>query len=250
MRKISLIIPTFNEAHNIEGVIDSASWVDEIIVVDSFSEDETANLAKAKGAKVLERKYTGPSDQKNWVIPQAAHEWVLILDADERVTPELKKEIQAWLKADKIPFDAFWINRQNYFMGQKVKYSGWQGDAVVRFFKRDVCRYDNKQVHEEIQTSGIKLSRLKEKMDHYTYKDLSHFLDKMRRYAKWSAEDHFEKTPKVRWGHLIGKPFFRMIKHFFLQKGFLDGKVGFIISIIMAWGVFLRYVYIRERQKS
>lgn len=250
MRKISLIIPTFNEADNIEAVIDSANWVDEVIVVDSFSTDQTTDLAKAKGAKVLERTYTGPADQKNWAIPQASHQWVLILDADERVTPALKTEIQDWLKADEIPYDAFWIPRQNYFMGQKINYSGWQGDAVIRFFQRDKCRYDQKQVHEEIQTEGIQVSRLQSKMEHYTFKDLDHFLDKMRRYAHWSAKDHLHKTPKIGWKHLYIKPAFRIFKHFVLQQGFRDGKVGFIISVIMAWGVFLRYVYIRQMQQT
>ena len=250
MRKISLIVPSFNEEHNIEGVLDSAAWVDEIIVVDSFSTDKTVELAKAKGARVLQRTYKGPADQKNWAIPQASYEWVLLLDADERITPALQKEIQDWLSAEDIPYDAFWIGRQNYFMGQKVNYSGWQGDAVIRFFKRDHCRYDDKQVHEEIQTEGIRVSRLKYKMDHFTYKDLDHFLDKMRRYAKWSAQDHAQKTPRVTWGHLVIKPLFRVFKHFILQRGFLDGKTGFIISVIMAWGVFLRYVYIREELKK
>ncbi len=246
MQSISVLITTNNEAHNIEQVLASVQWADEIMVVDSFSSDETVALAKKYTDKVFQRAYKGPADQKNWAIPQLSHEWVLILDADERIGPELKAEIQTWLEKPEIPFDAFWIPRQNYFMGQKIRYSGWQGDAVVRFFHRDKGRYDDKQVHEEIMTEGLRVSRLRHKMDHYTFKDLNHFLDKTRRYALWSAQDHLDKTPRVGWFHLWGKPLFRFFKHFVLQKGFLDGKVGFIISIIMAWGVFLRYVRIKE----
>ena len=247
MKKLSVIIPTFNESDNIRGVLESVNWADEIMVVDSFSTDDTLEIAKAYTDFTVQRKYTGPADQKNWAIPQVSHEWILLLDADERVTPALKEEIQGWLQKDEIPFDAFWIGRQNHFMGKKIRYSGWQGDAVVRFFRRDVCRYNNKQVHEEIITEGIRVSRLKAKMEHYTFKSTDHFLAKMQRYADWSAQDHLAKTPKVTYFHLFFKPFFRFLKHFVFQKGFLDGKVGLIISVIMAWGVFLRYVKIKEK---
>lgn len=246
MRPLSVIITTFNEADHIKGVIASVAEADEILVIDSFSEDDTRALAQAQGATVFERAYAGPADQKNWAIPKAKHDWVLILDADERVTPALWQEIQAVLSKDDIPYDGFWIDRQNYFMGQKVKYSGWQGDAVIRLIRRDVCRYNNKQVHEEIETDGVRIGRLTQQMDHYTFKNASHFLDKMRRYGAWSAKDHLNKTASIGILQLFGKPFFRFIKHYFIQRGFLDGRVGFIISVIMAWGVFLRYLYMLE----
>ena len=131
MEKITAIIPTFNEAHNIVAAIQSVRWANEIIVVDSFSTDNTVELAEQNGAKIFQRKYINSANQKNWIIPQATHEWVFILDADERVTSELEKEIQPLLKqTDKK--DAYWINRQNFFMGKKIRYSGWQGDAVIR----------------------------------------------------------------------------------------------------------------------
>jgi len=244
-QKITVIITTFNEADHIRGVMKSVDWVDEIIVVDSFSTDETVKIAQSLGARVLERAYTGPADQKNWAITQANHDWILILDADERVKPDLKTEIQTIVQADPI-MDAYWIGRENYFMGKRVKYSGWQTDAVIRLIRRGICKYDNKQVHEEIITDGIKVGRLNNKLEHYTYKDLKHFLDKMQRYSDWSARDYLDKTPRVTFYHLYFKPIFRFFKHYILRLGFLDGKTGFIISVIMAWGVFLRYVKIQE----
>lgn len=246
MQALSVIITTFNESHNIRAVLESVRWADEIMIVDSFSSDDTVQIAKTYTDFVVQRRYTGPADQKNWAIPQVKNDWILLLDADERVTPELKHEIQGWLNKDSIPFDAFWIGRQNYFMGKKIRYSGWQGDAVIRFFRRDTCRYNDKQVHEEIMTEGIRVGRLKAKMDHFTFVDSNHFLDKMRRYADWSAKDYLSKTPKVTYFHLFFKPLFRFFKHFIFQKGFLDGKTGLIVSAIMAWGVFLRYVKIKE----
>lgn len=250
MRKISVIIPTFNEALHIRGVLESVHWVDEWIVVDNFSTDQTPDIARSMGATVVQRIYTGPADQKNWAIPQAANEWVLLLDADERVTPALEREIRDWLAKDEIPFDAFWIGRQNYFMGRPIRYSGWQNDAVVRLIRRDVCRYENKQVHEEIITQGIRVSRLQYKMDHYTYRNLDHFLEKMQRYARWSAQDHAARTPRITLFHLGVKPTFRFFKHYVLKRGFLDGLVGLIVSVVMAWGVFLRYVYLLEQRRT
>ncbi len=245
MHKLTVIIPTYNEETHLEALLKQLSWVDEILVVDSFSTDQTISIAQAYGVTILQRAYTGPADQKNWAIQQAAHQWILLLDADERLTPLLTTEIQTILKSDSSAFDGYWIARQNYFMGQKVKYSGWQGDKVIRLIQGDRCRYNNKQVHEEIEDTG-QIGKLKHSLEHYTYKNLSHFLAKMQRYAEWSAIDYLPKTKRVTLFHLWLKPLFRFVKHYFLKKGFLDGQVGFIISILMAWGVFLRYVKIKE----
>lgn len=246
---ISAIIPTFNEADNIVNAIESLHFCEEVIVVDSFSTDDTVELAKQKNAVVHQRKYTGPADQKNWAIPQATHDWVFILDADERVTPELAQEVKQLMLKEAIGYDAFWIGRQSFFMGKKVNFSGWQGDKVVRLIQRDKCRYDNKQVHEEIDTTNIKVGILQSKIEHYTYKNRDHFIAKMDRYAKWSAQDHLSKTSRINFFHLNVKPAARFFKHFILQLGFLDGKVGYQISKIMAWGVRQRYIYLKELLK-
>jgi len=247
MRKISAIVTTKNEEDYIDACLESLSWVNEILVVDSFSEDKTIDIARKYTDFVVQHEYSGPADQKNWAISQVSNKWIILLDADEIVPPSLKEELQQWLKKDTIPFDAFWIPRQNHFMGKMINYSGWQGDKVVRFF-RNSCRYNDKQVHEEIITEGIRVSMLKNKLVHYTFKNTSHYLDKMRRYAIWSAMDHLEKTPKITIFHLVVKPIFRFFKHFFFQGGILDGRHGLIVSAIMAWGVFLRYVYLLEKR--
>ncbi|MCO6478351.1 MAG: glycosyltransferase family 2 protein [Phaeodactylibacter sp.] len=249
MHSLSVIITTFNEEPNIQGVLESVSWADEVIVVDSFSTDRTVEIARQYTRRVMQREYTGPAEQKNWAIPQASHEWILLLDADERVPEKLKLEIQKYLNQENIPYDAFRIGRRNFFMGREVHYSGWQGDAVVRFFRRDLCRYNDKQVHEEIITEGLRVGFLDNKLLHYTYRDMEHFLAKMRRYARWSAQDHSGKTRRVTAFHLVFKPFFRFLKHYVFQLGFLDGKVGLVVSVVMAWGVFLRYVNLMEQKR-
>ena len=123
MEKITAIIPTFNEQHNIKAAIDSVSWADEIIVVDSFSTDETVKIAKEKGVRLLQREYGNSASQKNWTIPQAKFDWVFLLDADERVTENLKLEIKTLLETS-IKKDAYWINRDNFFMKKKIRFSG------------------------------------------------------------------------------------------------------------------------------
>ena len=154
-QKISALIPTFNEEHNISDAIDSVSWADEILVVDSFSTDSTIEIAKKKGAKVIQRVYNYPASQKNWAIPQAKNDWIILIDADERIPYDLKTEIINILNKES-SFNAFWIRRQNHFMGRKIRFSGWQGDKVIRLFKRDCCRYEDKNVHEEIYLNYMK----------------------------------------------------------------------------------------------
>jgi hypothetical protein len=146
--------------------------------------------------------------------------------------------------------DCYWIGFTHYFMGKKVNYSGWQNDKTIRLIKRDKCRYNNNKVHEEIITDGLEVGVLKNKFAHYTFKDVNHFIAKQQRYAAWSAEDKAHTTGKITYFHLILKPIFRFFKHFIFKKGFLDGYVGFIISAVAAWSVFLRYVYMIENRKN
>ncbi|NND78059.1 MAG: glycosyltransferase family 2 protein [Flavobacteriales bacterium] len=241
---ISGIITTYNEEENIEAALASMSWVDEMIVVDSFSTDKTMEIAKQNGAAVFQRIYVNPADQKNWIIPQAKNPWIFILDADERCTAELRSEIQN--KIEHGPkCDAYWIPRANIFMGKKVRFSGWQGDKVIRFFKRDMCRYNDKWVHEEIETSGSVCS-LKSKMVHNTYKDIQHYEEKMQRYAEYAVQDLLRKKRSVGFFHLYIKPAARFIKHYFIDLGILDGKVGYIISKMSARSVFLKYSRLKD----
>ena len=250
-RPLSVIYTTHNEIDIIERSLATvADWSDDLVVVDSFSDDGTAELLAARGDVILrQRQYVGPSDQKNWAIERAKHEWILLLDADELVTPELRTEIDALLAADEIPYDAYWIGRDNHFMGKRIYHSGWAGDKVIRFFRRDVSRYNANQVHEEIVEEGLRVGRLKGRMLHYTFKNLDHFLDKTRRYARWSAQDHAARTPKVTFFHLYVKPVFRFFKHYVLQGGFRDGREGLIISGVLSYGVFLRYAYLVASRK-
>ena len=248
---LSIIYTTHNERSIIERSLATvAGWSDDLVVVDSYSDDGTAEFLAARPDVTLrQRAYAGPSDQKNWAIARAAHEWILLLDADELVTPELRTEITALLAAGP-EHDAYWIGRDNHFMGKRIRHTGWAGDRVIRFFHRDRCRYNDNQVHEEIITDGISVGQLRGRMLHYTFRNLSHFLAKTRRYARWSARDYAARTPRLTLYHFLVKPGFRFFKHYVLQGGFRDGREGLIISGVIAWGVFLRYVYLWEERRA
>jgi glycosyltransferase involved in cell wall biosynthesis len=239
--KISALIPTFNEAHNIEAAIASVAWADEIIVVDSFSTDQTVEIAKPLVHRILQREYENSASQKNWAIPQAEHEWVFILDADERVSPELREEILALCQQQDIPYDAFRIRRQNFFMGQAVNYSGWQQDSVIRLFRRD-CRYETKHVHAEVITHNKQVKTLRTKLIHNTYKNLNHYFQKIDQYTLWNAQEYLKKGKKVGVLQLFFKPIGRFFLMYGLRLGFLDGRVGLIIALLSSYVVFLRYL--------
>ena len=248
MEKLTAIIPTGNEEHNIVDAIKSVSFADEIMVVDSFSSDRTIELATPLADIILQREYENSASQKNWAIPQAKHNWILLLDADERVTPELKKEVLSIINSN-TDYSGFWIKRQNYFMGKKVRFSGWQGDRVIRLFIRDKCKYENKHVHAEIISDG-KIGSLNNILMHNTFKTKEAYLKKLKRYARWQAKDYEARIPTITFFHTLIKPTFRFIKHYILQLGFFDGYAGFIISLYQAKAVRMRYAYLKEHRDA
>lgn len=242
MEKITAIIPTFNEEHNIKDAIESCLFADEIIVVDSFSTDKTCEIVRSyPQVKLLEHEYIHSAAQKNWTIPQATHDWIFLLDADEVTNDQLIKEIKETVNSNP-KHVAYWIGRDNYFMDEKLNHI-WKGDAVIRLFRKSKCRYQDKHVHAEIETEGS-ISRLKYRMAHDTYKGkgLEAHLVKGMRYTTWAALDRVNKIKKITIYHLLVKPFFGFLKRYILNLGILDGKRGFIISCMGAWNVFIRNV--------
>ena len=242
MVKITAIIPTFNEAHNIEEVLKSVSFADEIMVVDSFSTDNTVELAKKYTNFIVQREYKYSASQKNWAIPQANNEWILLVDADERVTPELKQEIIEVLNQNSMDsVDAFSIRRANYFMGKRVYFSGKRNDRVTRLFRKSTCRYEDKFVHAKLQTKG-KVKPLKNKFYHNTYVSFDKYIEKMNRYAWLQARDYNKVTGALTPYHFIIKPCWSFFTHFIIQGGFRDGVPGLVISYLYGYSVFTRYV--------
>lgn len=236
---VTAIIPTYNEEENIAKAIESVLWADEVIIVDSFSTDRTAEIVNEYDVSLVQHEYINSATQKNWIIPQAKHEWIFLLDADEVATPQLISEIKEVLKSSEA-CAGYWIRRKSFFMGRPVNFSGWQRDKVIRLFKRDLCRYENNKVHAEIISEG-EIGALKHRILHYTYKGVDKSFERIRWYSTWKAYDKVEKGSSGNFYVLIIlKPFWRFFNQFIIRLGFLDGSVGFHIAVLSAFDVYLR----------
>ena len=241
---VTAIVPTYNEADNILEVIDNLNFADEIIIIDSYSTDNTIELAKQRQAKIIQRKFDDFSTQKNFAFQQAHHDWIFVLDADERISPALRFEIIERLKNPE-NYDGFWIPRQNYFLGNKVKFSGWQNDKVMRLFNKNKCRYNGKLVHEEIICQG-KTGSLQNPIIHFTYKSYDDYIKKIYRYSGLKALELYKKNIKPNLFYTFVKPTYRFIYHYIIMLGFLDGKTGWTIAKINAKGMRERYRKLKE----
>ncbi len=239
-KKITAIIPTFNEEVHVEAAIKSVDFADEIIVIDSFSTDATIELAKKHNVKVVQRVFDDFSSQKNFAIDLAINEWIFVLDSDERIEESLKKEIVETLN-EATGFVAYSIKRNFYFLGNKIKYSGWQRDRVVRLFSKKHCKYNGDLVHELIETKG-EIGFLKNEIDHYSYRDFEHYVAKLNRNSWLKAKKLHQEKKGVNPYNLLVKPPVRFLTHYIVRLGFLDGFEGFILASIQSYGVFMRYI--------
>jgi glycosyltransferase involved in cell wall biosynthesis len=234
MTKLSVIIPTYNEIDYIEDAIKSINFADEIIVIDSFSTDGTKEKAMALGCKVLAREFDNFSAQKNYAINYATGDWILFIDADERVSQRLKIEMLSEIDKNtnagyKLSFPHFYMNR---FLYHKV-------DKVLRLVKNKNVKFSG-DVHEKLHIEGT-IGTLKNFMIHYTYKGLFHLIHKKDSYAWFQAKTSIEKGKKVTIFHLFFKPIYRFFSSYILKRGFLDGVPGLALASINAYGVFSRY---------
>jgi glycosyltransferase involved in cell wall biosynthesis len=245
--RLTIIIPTLNEEANIREAVACAQWADEVMVVDSFSTDRTADIARELGARVLVHEYVNSATQKNWAIPQAAHPWVMILDADERIGDGLREEIRAFV-ADPRGDAGMRIYRANHFMGKPVRYCGWQDDSVLRVFPRDSGRYLDREVHADVVLDGpVRVAR--SRLLHYTFTSFDQYMRKFDRYTTWAAGDRAKKTGRVTAVHLLLRPGWRFFKQYVLRLGFLDGRTGIIVCQLAAFSVFMKYAKLWERQR-
>lgn len=245
--RLTVIIPCKDEKHNIRACIESVRDVaDEILVADSGSTDGTLEIVRETGGcRLIEREYVNPANFKNWAIPQAAHPWVLMIDADERLTEELAAEIRGVL-AGTPAFDAYRMRFQPYFLGSHIKHSGWNTTSAIRLFRRAVCRYDTKRVHEDVEVASGKVGRLHGKFLHYTARSLTQFIAKLNRYSTWSAQDMQAAGRRVGLLGLLLRPPFRFLQLYVLRGGFLDGAAGLAVCMSMTFYTFMKYAKLWE----
>lgn len=243
MKKLSVIIPTFNEEVYLKNALRSVSFADEIIVIDSLSTDKTVEIAETFGCKVLHRKFDNFSNQKNHALQYATGKWVLFIDGDERITYKLKQEILQAIETGKhagykLNFPHFYMNRFLYH----------HSDNVTRLVLREKCRFEG-SVHEKLIVDGS-IGKLKNPVLHFTYKGLMHYISKKDSYAWFQAKQLLNKGKKATYFHLAFKPFYRFFSSYILRGGFRDGIPGLAVASINAYGVFSRYVKLILLQKG
>lgn len=244
--KISAIVRTFNEELNIRECLESVSWADEIIVVDAFSTDRTVEIANELTDRVILREWPGHVGQSQFATDQTENLWVFSIDADERVSPALRDEILA-LDLAKTPHDAFDMPRRHFFMQRWINHSGWYPDRNIRLYRKDRCWWGGYEPHDKIQVPGT-LASLKGDLFHYIYRDINHFAETKNRYATRTARDHFGTGRRATLLHFTLRPLFTFFDRYLIRRGILDGLPGYVISVMEAYGVFLKYLKLYEMQ--
>ena len=246
---LTVLIPCKNEIDHLEACVASARRVaTEVLVADSGSTDGTLELAHTLGCRVIEREYITSGSFKNWAIPQASHEWVLVLDADERITPELAEEIRAELEHPKC--DGYWIYRLNYFLGHPIYYGPWQNDSCLRLFRRDVARYVGDNDHAEMELDNGPAGKLKNRMAHYTFNSYQHYLPKVSRYASLQARLWHERGRRVTTTQMLLRGPLRFLQGYVLRRGFLDGLAGLQVSFLVAYQSYLKLACLWELEQG
>ena len=244
---LTVIVPTFNEEDNLRDCLESVLWADDIFVVDSFSTDHTLEIARQYTDHIVQHEYVNSATQKNWAIPQAKSDWVMVLDSDERVTPQLRERIQDVL-TNGTEFDGFNIRRMTIFFGKLIRHCGWHRDYLVRLWRNGKGRYEDLEVHANVLVDG-RVGRIHEYFLHNTYRSMDHYLTKFGRYTTWSANDLYKQGKKPSWNNLFWRPQWRFFRMFFLRFGFLDGKHGLILCALAAFSVFMKYAKLWDRRR-
>jgi glycosyltransferase involved in cell wall biosynthesis len=253
MGKISVYVIAFNEAEKVAATLASVQWADEIVVVDSHSTDQTAQIALGLGARVVQVDFKGFGDLRNQAISACTHEWIFSLDADERCTPQAQAEIQAIVRADtaaSAAHDAYWMPRRNFFMGRWIKHSGWYPNyRQPQLFRKGSMHYDQKEVHENyVLTSSKPIGVLTQPIWQFPFKNMSEVMHKANRYSTLGAERLAGR--KLSMGGALVHGLWSFVKHYLFKRGFLDGWPGFVIALGNFEGTFYRYVKAIEKQKA
>lgn len=249
MASLSVIVITHNEAHNIEACLRAVSFANQLVVLDSGSTDDTVKIAASLGAEVgTASDWRGFGVQKNRALALATSEWVLSVDADERVTAQLQAEILACLSAP--VFDVYSFPRLSSYCGQYMRHSGWYPDRVTRLFRRSAARFSEDLVHERLVTSRP-VGQLQSPLMHESFLNFEAVLDKANRYSTAGAQILRDKGRSASIGKAVGHGLWAFIRTYFLRLGFLDGRMGFVLAVSNAEGTYYRYLklWLLQRQR-
>ena len=248
MPKLSVTVVAKNEAADLGAALASVSWADEIVVVDSHSTDDTVAIARQYTDRVVVHDWLGHIEQKNYAASLASNDWILSLDADERVTPSLAEEIRSTLRAE-VPHAAFRIPRVTWHLGRWVRSTDWYPDYQHRLYDRRRARWTGRYVHEALTVDGS-TGRLAGELQHFAYRDIADHLETIDRYTTLAARQMHEDGRHAGMLQLAGHPPLAFLRNYIARGGFQDGVPGFIISSMNAYYVFLKFAKLRELDAS
>ena len=248
MPKVSVTIITLNEAADIGAALTSVAWANELIVVDSMSTDDTVAIARRHTDRVVVREWPGYVAQKNYAASLAANDWILSLDADERVTPELAQQITTAL--DRTPVHGgYRMPRVTYHLGRWIRTTDWYPDFQLRLYDRRVAAWSGQYVHESVTVAGATVGRLPGELQHFAYRDIGDHLETINRYTTYAAREMHEAGRHAGLLRLAGHPPLAFLRNYLLKGGVRDGLPGFIISAMNAYYVFLKFAKLAELRR-
>ena len=242
--KVSVYVITYNNEETIERALKSVTWANEIIIVDSFSNDRTVEIGRKFTDKLYQRKWPGHRDQYQYAADLTSHEWNMFIDADEEVSPELSKEIREVLSQKASDVDGFFVYRRTFYLGRWIRYGGWYPDGEIRLYRRDKGKWEG-GLHARVVVSG-RVQPLKNLYYHYTYRNISDQIQTIDKYSRIAAEDMAQEREKFSLFKLLFHPPFRFIKEYFFKLGFRDGLPGLVIVISTMYYVFIKYAKLWE----
>jgi len=245
--KLSVTVITRNEAADIAEALRSVAWADEIIVVDSESTDQTVPIERQFTDRVVVRPWPGYIAQKNYAAAQAAHDWILSLDADERVTPALAEEIRAVLDAAPA-HAAYWIPRVSFHLGRWIRTTDWYPDHQLRLYDRRAAEWAGQYVHESVTVRGSQ-GRLRHELQHFPYRDIADHLETMDRYTTYAARQMYENGRRAGVLQVAGHPPLAFLRNYVAKRGVRDGMPGLVISAMNAYYVFLKFAKLWELEQ-
>ncbi len=244
---ISAAVITFNEEDNIERCLDSVRWTDETVLVDSGSTDDTVPIAREFGAKIFHNDFVDFSQAKQYAIDQCSSEWILLIDADEEISPRLRDKIQKKITTSPGIY-GYKIKRISEFLGKKILHGEWGSDYPVRLFQKAHSQMDGAVIHESVQVSG-RLDRLHEPIYHYPYRSMNEYTRKINTYSQLVAEEMLKQDKKIKFFDIFSHGGFKFFQSFILKAGFLDGGRGLLLSCFLTYYVMLKYTKAWEMQK-